>query len=173
VKPDDFHYALENTKVVMPPQKRLETFGTTVLNYHLITEEMDSVNRMRVREGRIHAHKPELLTPDKFAKLLLEGFGEKAERYADAVSEFASQIAVLKYGFTFRKDDVRRYDVTGALTEVTAKVQAEVTRKNDPLAAVLTGVDDGWEVCLLKFALDMVLTSGNENVRDLKHRGLL
>ena len=40
MKPDDFHYALENTKVVMPPQKRLETFGTTVLNYHLITEEM-------------------------------------------------------------------------------------------------------------------------------------
>jgi len=38
---------------------------------------------------------------------------------------------------------------------------------------VLTGVDDGWEVCLLKFALDMVLTSGNENVRDLKNRGLL
>jgi hypothetical protein len=173
VKPDDFHYALENTKVVMPPQKRLETFGTTVLNYHLITEEMDSVNRMRVREGRIHAHKPELLTPDKFAKLLLEGFGEKAERYADAVSEFASQLAVLKYGFTFRKDDVRRYDVTGALVEVTARVRAEVESRNDPLAAVLTGVDDGWEVCLLKFALDMVLTSGNETVRDLKHRGLL
>jgi hypothetical protein len=128
---------------------------------------------MRVREGRIHAHKPELLTPDKFAKLLLEGFGEKAERYADAVSEFASQLAVLKYGFTFRKDDVRRYDVTGALVEVTARVRAEVESRNDPLAAVLTGVDDGWEVCLLKFALDMVLTSGNENVRDLKHRGLL
>jgi hypothetical protein len=80
---------------------------------------------------------------------------------------------VLKYGFTFRKDDVRRYDVTGALAEVTAKVKDEVARKNDPLAAVVTGVDDGWEVCLLKFALDMVLTSGNENVRDLKHRGLL
>ena len=86
MKPDDFHYALENTKVILPPQKRLETFGTTVLNYHLITEEMDSVNRMRVREGRIHAHKPELVTPDHFAKLLLEGFGEKAEKYADAVS---------------------------------------------------------------------------------------
>ena len=173
MKPDDFHYALENTKVVMPPQKRLETFGTTVLNYHLITEEMDSVNRMRVREGRIHAHKPELLTPDRFAKLLLEGFGEKAERYADAVSEFASQIAVLKYGFTFRKDEIRRYDVTGALAEVTARVKTEVERKNDPLAAVLTGVDEGWEVCLLKFPLDMVLTSGNENFQELKRRGLI
>ena len=137
MKPDDFRYALENTKVVMPPQKRLETFGTTVLNYHLTTEEMDSVNRMRVREGRIHAHKPELLTPDKFAKLLLEGFGEKAERYADAVSEFASQIAVLKYGFSFRKDETRKYDVTGALAEVTARVQEEVQRKNDPLDLLL------------------------------------
>jgi len=173
VKSDDFHYALENTKVVLPPQKRLETFGTTVLNYHLITEEMDSVNRMRVREGRIQAHKPELLTPDKFARLLLDGFGEKAGRYADAVSEFASQIAVLKYGFSFRKDETRKYDVTGALAEVTARVQEEVQRKNDPLAAVLTGVDDGWEVCLLKFALDMVLTSGNENFQELKRRGLL
>ena len=75
------------------------------------------------------------------------------------MSEFASQIAVLKYGFTFRKDEIRRYDVTGALAEVTARVKTEVERKNDPLAAVLTGVDEGWEVCLLKFALDMVLIS--------------
>ena len=54
MNPDDFHYALENTRVILPPQKRLETFGTTVLNYHLITEEMDSVNRMRIQIGRAH-----------------------------------------------------------------------------------------------------------------------
>jgi len=173
LKPDDFHYALENTKVILPPKKRLETFGTTVLNYHLITEEMDAVNRMRVREGRIHAQKPELVTPDGFAKLLLDGFGEKAERYADAVSEFASQIAILKYGFTFRKDETKRYDVTGALAEVSDRVKRDVEAKGDPLSAVLTGVDDGWEVCLLKFALDMVLASGGDHVRDLKRRGLL
>jgi hypothetical protein len=173
LKPDDFHYALENTKVILSPQKRLETFGTTVLNYHLITEEMDAVNRMRVREGRIHAQKPELVTPDGFAKLLLDGFGEKAERYADAVSEFASQITILKYGFTFRKDETRRYDVTGALAEVSDRVKRDVEAKGDPLSAVLTGVDDGWEVCLLKFALDMVLASGGDHVRDLKRRGLL
>ena len=159
--------------MILPPQKRLETFGTTVLNYHLITEEMDAVNRMRVREGRIHAQKPELVTPDGFAKLLLDGFGEKAERYADAVSEFASQIAILKYGFTFRKDETRRYDVTGALAEVSDKVKRDVEAKGDPLSAVLTGVEDGWEVCLLKFVLDMVLASGGDHVRDLKRRGLL
>ena len=159
--------------MIFPPQRRLETFGTTVLNYHLITEEMDAVNRMRVREGRIHAQKPELVTPDGFARLLLDGFGEKAEKYADAVSEFASQIAILKYGFTFRKDETRRYDVTGALAEVSDRVKRDVEAKGDPLSAVLTGVDDGWEVCLLKFALDMVLASGGDHVRDLKRRGLL
>jgi hypothetical protein len=159
--------------VIFPPQRRLETFGTTVLNYHLITEEMDAVNRMRVREGRIHAQKPELVTPDGFARLLLDGFGEKAEKYADAVSEFASQIAILKYGFTFRKDETKRYDVTGALAEVSDRVKRDVEAKGDPLSAVLTGVDDGWEVCLLKFALDMVLASGGDHVRDLKRRGLL
>lgn len=173
MNPDDFHYALDNTKVILPPQKRLETFGTTILNYHLITEEMDSVNRMRVREGRIHAQRPELVTPDSFAKLLLDGFGEKAEKYADAVSQFAAQIAILKYGFSFRKDEVRRYEVTGGLAEVSSRVREEVELKNDPLAAVLTGVDDGWEVCLLKFTLDMVLASGGENVRDLRRQGLL
>ena len=114
-----------------------------------------------------------MVTPDGFAKLLLDGFGEKAERYADAVSEFASQIAILKYGFSFRKDETRRYDVTGALGEVSDKVKKEVEAKGDPLSAVLTGVDDGWEVCLLKFALDMVLASGGDHVRDLKRRGLL
>jgi len=173
MRADDFQYALENTKVILPPQRRLETFGTTILNYHLITEEMDAVNRMLVREGRIHAQKPELVTPDNFAKLLLDGFGEKAERYADAVSEFASQIAILKYGFSFRKDETRRYEVSGALAEVSDKVRAEVEAKGDPLATVLTGVDDGWEVCLLKFALDMVLASGGDHVRDLRRRGLL
>ena len=97
MNPDDFHYALENTKVIHAPQRRLETFGTTVLNYHLITEEMDAVNRMRVREGRIHAQKPELVTPDHFAKLMLDGFGEKAEKYADAVSEFAEDVAAGRF----------------------------------------------------------------------------
>jgi hypothetical protein len=63
--------------------------------------------------------------------------------------------------------------VTGALAEVSDRVKRDVEAKGDPLSAVLTGVDDGWEVCLLKFALDMVLASGGDHVRDLKRRGLL
>jgi len=39
--PDDFNYALENTRIVLAPTKRLDTFGTSLFNYFLVTEEMD------------------------------------------------------------------------------------------------------------------------------------
>jgi len=73
---DDFSYALENTVVVRSPEKRLETFSTSVLNYYLITEDMDSVNLSRVREGSIHAERPQVISPQNFSKLILEGFGD-------------------------------------------------------------------------------------------------
>ena len=75
---DDFEYAMENTRVIVPPRHRIETFGTSVVNYYLVTEEMDTTNVSRVREGQIHAERPEIITPNHMARLLLEGFGEEA-----------------------------------------------------------------------------------------------
>jgi formate dehydrogenase maturation protein FdhE len=171
--PDDFEYAMENTRVVLSPQRRLETFGTTLLNYHLVTEEMDRVNCSRVREGRIEADKPQIVSPAHFSKLLLEGFGEKAQRFAEALSEYGGQMAILKYGFSVRKADIRTFEVHEPLEQVVSRVSEEVARKNDPLAAVVVGVDDGWEVCLLKFMFDMVAASGQGNIDDLRRRGRL
>ena len=37
----DFWYAVNNTEIVRQPSGQLETFGTTVLNYFLLTEIMD------------------------------------------------------------------------------------------------------------------------------------
>ncbi|MEM6822164.1 MAG: hypothetical protein AAF558_09510 [Verrucomicrobiota bacterium] len=170
---DDFTYALENTKVVRPPERRLETFSTSVLNYYLITEDMDSVNLSHVREGSIHAERPQIISPQNFSKLLLDGFGEDAQRYADALSQVGHQLAFLQYGFQVRKNDIRSYEVRDSIEQVTERVKEDVESKNDPLAAVLTGVDDGWEVCLLKFMMDMAMESGEKNIRDLRDRGLL
>lgn len=173
ISSDDFSYALENTHVVRPPEQRLETFSTSVLNYYLITEDMDSVNLSRVREGSIHAERPQIISPQNFSKLLLEGFGEEAEKYADAFNEIGRHLAFLQYGFRVRKNDIRVYEVHEPLEAVTGKVCGQVEEKQDPLSAVLTGVDDGWEVCLLKFMMEMATASGEHNVRELKQRGLL
>jgi hypothetical protein len=52
------------------------------------------------------------------------------------------------------KSDIRSYDVHESLENVAGKLKAELQLKNEPLTALLTGVDDGWEVCLLKFMVD-------------------
>lgn len=170
---DDFQYALENTRVILPPEKRLETFGTSVLNYFLITEDMDRVNVSHVREGSIVAERPQIISPENIAKLLLEGFGEQGEMFADMINQNAHKFAMLKYGFRIRKADIRSYEVHEAMEAVSARVRDEVKARQDPLATVITGIDEGWEVCLLKFMFDLVQSSGEGNIRDLRGRGLL
>ena len=67
---------------------------------------MDRVNEVRVRDGQIHAERPQILTPDHYTRLLLDGFGEKAQKYVEQLRERMRNVAVLRYGFQFRKTDV-------------------------------------------------------------------
>lgn len=170
---DDFEYAMENTRVIVPPRHRIETFGTSIVNYYLVTEEMDTTNVSRVREGQIHAERPEIITPNHMARLLLEGFGEEAHHYADAVAGHLRKLAILKYGFRFRKADARTYDVAEPIERTIENVRKRVVAKDDPLSTVLQGVDDGWEVCLLRFMIDLIAASAQGNIDDLRGKGLL
>src|ERR1700677_3957751 len=145
LSPDDFTYALENTQVLLAPSKRLDTFGTSLFNYFLVTEAMDAVNLSRVREGHIHAERPQIVTPQNIAGLFLEGFGDKGRRFAEQISAQAGRIAWLQYGFRVSKSDIRSYDVHESLESVAGKLKEELQRKNEPLTALLTGVDAGGE----------------------------
>src|SRR4051812_37109259 len=134
---------------------------------------MDRVNEVRVRDGRIHADRPQILTPDHIARLLLDGFGEKAERYMDQLRERSRNLAVLRYGFQFRKSDVNEHTVRDPLEAVIARTKSMVEDMNEPLSAVIQGVDEAWEICLLKFTIDMIERSSGGNVGDFKSKGLL
>jgi hypothetical protein len=173
LSPDDFTYALENTRVVIAPSRRLDTFGASLFNYFLVTEEMDAVNLSHVREGRIHAERPQIVTPQNMARLLLEGFGDQGQRFAEQLSQEPNRFAFLKYGFRVSKSDIRSYDVHESLENVAGRLKDELQRKNEPLTALLTGVDDGWEVCLLKFMVDMMSASIPGNLDDFRERGML
>jgi hypothetical protein len=173
LSPDDFTYALENTRVVLAPSQRLDTFGTSLFTYFLVTEEMDAVNLSRVREGHIHAERPQIVTPQNMARLFLEGFGDQGQRFADQLGRQPNRFAFLKYGFRVSKSDIRSYDVHESLGNVTGRLKDELQLKNEPLTALLTGVDDGWEVCLLKFMVDMITASLPGNLGDFRERGML
>jgi len=170
---DNFQYAIENTEVIVAPQGRIATFGQTSFRFYLISELMDQVNEVRVRDGRIHAERPQILTPEHYTRLLLEGFGDQARQFAEQLRERAANFAVLRYGFRFRKTDVTEKTIRSPLTAVIDETKAKVERLDEPLSAVIQGVDDAWEVCLLKFTIDLIERSSGGNLGDFRRRGLL
>ncbi len=170
---DNFQYAVENTRVIVAPERQIATFGSTSFRFYLISELMDQVNQIRVRDGRIHAERPQILAPEHYLRMLLEGFGDKAQRYIEQLGETTKNIAVLRYGFRFRKTDVVEETVRDSMEAVVARTTSRVQESNEPLSAVIQGVDDAWEVCLLKFTIDLIERSSGGNVGDLRRRGLL
>ena len=173
VTDDDFQYAIENTRVILAPEKQIATFGSTSFRFYLISELMDQVNEIRVRDGRIHAERPQILTPEHYCRLLLEGFGDKAARYVEMLRERTRDMAVLRYGFQFRKTDVVENRVRDTMEAVVERTRRQVEHSEEPLSAVIQGVDDAWEVCLLKFTIDLIERSSGDNLGDFRRRGLV
>jgi len=172
-KADDFQYAMENTQVIVTPERRIETFGSVNFHFYLISELMDEANQVRVRDGRIQAERPEILTPGNCAKLLLEGFGEPAQEFAGWLERQREHLSMLKYGFQFRKSGVTENIVHSPMADVVARVKEQVTAAMEPSSAIIQGVDDAWEVCLMKFTMDLVQRSAGGNMGDFRKRGLI
>ena len=170
---DTFQYAVENTQVIRAPQRRIDTFGQTRFRFYLVSELMDEVDTVRVRDGQLHAERPQIITPDYLQRSLSEDFGERAGEFMGWLREHAPQLAVLKYGFRFRKTNVTESVVHSPLAQVLGRLNEEVDRSEDPLSAIIQGIDEGWEVSLLKFASDMIESSAPENLGDWRRRGLL
>ena len=165
----DFWYAVNNTELVASPSNRLETFGDTIVNYHLVCELMDSVGKVRIREGRLKALKPEIILPQSLGQMDLEEFGQDAKQYADWLAEHGGELKILQYGFRIQKQEIKEYIVTDHLDNVMERIKSEVAAKDDPLSAVLVGVDSPWEVCLLKLMVDLVQHSAKDNMFDIQH----
>lgn len=170
---DDFLYAMETTRVLREPDRRIDTFGATSFEFHLISETMDRAGEIRVREGRVEADRPRILRPQGYRDLLFEGFGENAEAFRRWFRESGGNVAFLNYGFSFAKTDISETLVHDTLEAVCDRVVSEVESRGNPLRAVIQGVDDTWEISLLKFTFDLIQRSLDINVFDFKRRGLL
>ncbi len=168
--PFDFWYAVNNTELISSPSSRLETFGETVVNYYLVSELMDSVNKVRIREGHLKALKPEIITPHSLGQVDLDDFGPEARKYAEWLQEHADDLRILQYGFRIQKQEIKEYVVSDNIDNVLDRVKQEVDAKDDPLSAILLGVDDPWEVCLLKLMVELVQHSAGGNIQDIQQR---
>lgn len=164
---------MENTRVVVSPQTGIETFGTTRFHFSLVSELLDEVDTVRIRNGRIEAERPRIVSPHHFRKLLLEGFGDNAREYADWIESNGDALRILRYGFQFRKTDLSEHVVREPMEAALDRLKDKIGGGDDPFAALIAGVDDAWEVCLLKFSMEMIQRSAGGNVEEWKRRGLI
>lgn len=164
---------METARLLREPDRRIDTFGSTRFKFTMLSEPMDSIGRVRVRRGEIEAQKPQIIRPKDMGGVGLEGFDKKAEQFLDFLRENNIEPAFFQYGFMFKRGNVSEELIHDSLETVRARVMEDVRVSGDPMLAVMEGVDDAWEIGLLKFAIDMIGKSSDINTFDFKRKGLL
>src|SRR5690606_10565432 len=101
-----------------------------------------------------------------------EGFGEQAETFADWFRKFGNA-AAFQYGFNFAKRGFSESVAHEPLEAVRHRLVEEIRSSGNSSRAVIVGVDDTWEISLIKFTMEMVGASLEINLFDFKRRGLL
>ena len=168
----DRWYAAKSARFLVEPSHRLETFGNTLVNYHLVSELDDHPGKVRVREGRLEAHQPLVITPH-FAPIETEGLGDEARAYLEFLKENEKNLRILQYGYHLKSDNFSEQIVTDRLSVVTARVKDEVLASNDKFAAVVQCVDEPWDVVLVELWLREVNRSAKGNIDELQKNGKL
>jgi hypothetical protein len=167
--------AVGHTEILRLPKQSLATFGTTNIYYYLVTkpayaELIKNVTETVVREGRVIAERPRIVTPYYLSRL--EGFSSEAKRYFDMLMRaHGPNTPGLLY--SYRNEPKELTIVSEDLLSVVDKLNTEIDKRADPLASIIKGEDELWDVSLLKFIYEMTKSSLRDNLLQLGARGLL
>ncbi len=160
-------YAIEHTEVVRPPKQQLATFGATNIYYYLVTELTEWV--IVVREGRVIAARPKIVTPSYLVNL--EGFSPQAKRFIEMMAEKYPHEPGIFY--SYRNEPKEMNIVSEPINAVVDKINQRIDSQRDPLSAIIKGVEELWDVSLLKFTYELTRSSLSHNVAELERSGLL
>jgi len=173
---DRIEYAARHTEILRPPKQTLSTFGTTNVYYYLVTEPAYSEvfgeggNETVIREGRVIAERPRIVTPYYLSRL--EGFSPEAKRYFARLIETHGPNAPGLF-YTYRNEPKGLNIVSDSLMTVVNRLNEEIDRRGDPLASIIKGEDELWDVSLMKFIYEITRSSLHTNLIQMGTRGLL
>jgi len=167
--------AVKHTVILRPPKQNLSTFGTTNIYYYLVTEPayaelVKDDTETVVREGRVIAEKPRIVTPYYLSQL--EGFSPDARRYFDMLLNTHGANAPGLF-YTYKNEPKELNIVSDNLLSVVNKINDEIDKRNDPLTSIIKGKDELWDVSLMKFIYEMTRSSLQNNLLQMENRGLL
>jgi hypothetical protein len=167
--------AIEHTEILRGPKQRLHAFGTTNIYYYMVTkpvysEPTQDATETVVREGKVIAERPRLVTPYYLSRL--EGFGLEARRYFESlIKEHGSNVQGLFYAY--KNEPKELTIVSNDLPSVVDRLNADIDKRGDPLAAIIKGEDELWDVSLMQFIFEVASSSVQDNLKQMWSRGLL
>lgn len=172
---DRIESAALNTEIVRHPRQHLATFGITNIYYYIVTEPSyqeftEATGETVIREGRVIAERPKIVTPYYLTNL--EGFSSDARRYFNMLLEMHGADTPGLF-YSYKNEPLNLNIVSDSVQAIIEKLNEEIDKKGDPLASIIKGQDDLWDVSLLKFIYEITSRSLRSNVSQLNSRGLL
>jgi hypothetical protein len=167
--------AVRHTEILRLPKRSLATFGTTNIYYYLVTEPAYSelakdITETVIREGRVIAERPRIVTP--FYLSHLEGFSSEAKKYFDMLIKTHGPNAPGLF-YTYKNEPKELTIVSDNLLAVVDKLNDDIDKRGDPLASIIRGQDELWDVSLMKFIYEMTRSSLPDNLMQMGSKGLL
>ncbi len=164
---DRIRYALENTELVRAPQQTLATFGSSVIDYYVVTELIGNISV--VRDGKVIAERPKIVTPAYLVNV--EGFSEQAKRYIAMMARERPYESGIFYRY---KNEPKGMNVVSEpIKQVISKLSSQIEEEHNPLGTIIRGVEELWDVSLLMFIYELTTKSVRTNIAEFDRRGFL
>jgi len=159
--------AMRRTELIRAPKRRLATFGSTTMEYYVVTELTEQMSA--VRDGQVLAERPRIVTP--YYLLHVEGFSESARRFLGIMAQQNPHEAGILY--TYKNEPHSMNVVSEPLAVVVGNLSARLESEDRPLSAIIRGVEDVWDLAVMMFIYDLTRRAAGGNYADFQRHGLL
>jgi hypothetical protein len=177
LNPDEVRRIVEGTEIIRPPKQLLSSFGTTVVQYFVVTEPSyadlpgaPETAESVVRSGKVTAQRPQIVTP-YYLMNLFNGFdhGQDFARYL--ISRYGNDAPGLMYKYEQEAGDTEV--VSEAADSVAKRIAGRLDKEGVHLAAVIRGIDQFWDVSLAHFIHALTAGSAMGHAAEMAQRGML
>jgi hypothetical protein len=164
---DKIKYVLEHTELIRAPRQSLATFGSSIIDYWVVTELAGNVSV--VRDGRVIAERPRIVTPTYLVNV--EGFSDQARGYLNMMArEYPDEPGV----FYRYKNEPKGMDIVSEpIGGVINKLNSQIEEQRNPLSTIIKGVEELWDVSLLMLTYELTRRSARANITEFYRKGLL
>ncbi len=164
---DRIKQAMEHTELVRAPRQELSTFGSSVVEYYVVTELMGNVSV--VRDGKVIAERPRIVTPAYLINV--EGFSDHARRYITMMARERPHESGVFYSY---KNEPRGMNVVSEpIRQVISNLNTRIDEDKNTLGTIIKGVEELWDVSLLMFIYELSSRSLRTNMAEFDRRGFL